>query len=153
MICVVNSFKPPDSCKRRIGHVLTWCGVASLCFVRAARPPSVLCDKRGKKYFGEGFLLFLWAKKRFVPEERKNSFYSGKKGEKKAKKGWLSKRDHGHAHDDGQWWQSIGFVRNGATCGTDEHSRVKQCFISYRQLFSSFSIVIICKKYIFIVLI
>ena len=42
---------------------------------------------RGEKYFAEGFLLFLWAKKRFVPEERKNSFYSGKKGEKKAKKG------------------------------------------------------------------
>ena len=31
--------------------------------------------------------MFLWAKKRFVPEERKNSFYSGKKGETKAKKG------------------------------------------------------------------
>ena len=31
-------------------------------------------------------MLFLWAEKRFVPEERKNSFYSGKKGETKAKK-------------------------------------------------------------------
>ena len=57
-------------------------------FVLSEQPvPSLFSVTRGEKYFAEGFLLFLWAKKRFVPEERKNSFYSGKKGEKKAKKG------------------------------------------------------------------
>ena len=32
-------------------------------------------------------MLFLWAEKRFVPEERKNSFYSRKREKNKAKKG------------------------------------------------------------------